>query len=51
MKKLLEDAESFCRPKLRPSGHDITKRFASDNSGAIPSNLLQILNTKCNSAY
>jgi hypothetical protein len=41
MKKLLEDAESFYRPKLRPSGHDISKRFASDNGGAIPSNLLQ----------
>lgn len=51
MKKLLEDAESFYRPKLRPSGHDISHRFASDNGGAIPSNLLQIPNTESNSAY
>jgi site-specific DNA-methyltransferase (cytosine-N4-specific) len=51
MKKLLEDAESFYRPKLRPSGHDISCRFASDNAGAIPSNLLQIPNTESNSPY
>jgi site-specific DNA-methyltransferase (cytosine-N4-specific) len=51
MKRLLEDAESFYRPKLRPSGHDISGRFASDNSGAIPSNLLQIANTESNSPY
>jgi site-specific DNA-methyltransferase (cytosine-N4-specific) len=51
MKKLLEDAESFYRPKLRPSGHDISSRFASDNGGAIPSNLLQIPNTESNSRY
>ena len=51
MKKLLEDAESFYRPKLRPSGHDISKRFASDNGGAIPSNLLRIPSTESNSPY
>jgi len=51
MKKLLQDAGSFYRPKLRPSGHDISKRFASDNGGAIPSNLLQIPNTESNSPY
>jgi hypothetical protein len=51
MKKLLEDAETFYRPKLRPSGHDISSRFASDNGGAIPSNLLQIPNTESNSPY
>jgi site-specific DNA-methyltransferase (cytosine-N4-specific) len=51
MKKLLEDAESFYRPKLRPSGHDISGRFATDNGGAIPSNLLQIPNTESNSPY
>ena len=44
-------AESFYRPKLRPSGHDISTRFASDNGGAIPSNLLQIPNTESNSPY
>ena len=51
MKKLLEDAESFYRPKLRPSGHDISRRFANNNGGAIPSNLLQIPNTESNSPY
>jgi hypothetical protein len=51
MKKLLQDAESFYRPKLRPSGHDISRRFADNNGGAIPSNLLQIPNTESNSPY
>jgi site-specific DNA-methyltransferase (cytosine-N4-specific) len=39
------------RPKLRPSGHDISANFANNNGGAIPSNLLQIPNTESNSAY
>ncbi|MBI4662196.1 MAG: site-specific DNA-methyltransferase [Verrucomicrobia bacterium] len=51
MKKLLEDAETFYRPKLRPSGHDISRRFADNNGGAIPSNLLQIPNTESNTPY
>ncbi len=51
MKKLLEDAESFYRPKLRPSGHEISGHFANNNGGAIPSNLLQIPNTESNSPY
>ena len=37
--------------KLRPSGHDISRRFADNNGGAIPSNLLQIPNTESNSPY
>lgn len=51
MQKLLQDAASFYRPKKRPSGHDISGNFASDNGGAIPSNLLQIPNTESNSSY
>jgi DNA modification methylase len=51
MQKLLQDAASFYRPKKRPSGHDISARFASNNGGAIPSNLLQIPNTESNSSY
>src|SRR5215212_4197058 len=51
MLKLLEDSEKFYTPKLRPSGHDIGKNFATDNGGAIPSNLLQISNTESNGAY
>lgn len=51
MKKLQSNPESFYKPKLRPSGHDIGKGFANDNGGAIPSNLLQIPNTESNSRY
>lgn len=51
MKMLLQDAEKFYVPKKRPSGHNISKRFAKDNGGAIPSNLLQIPNTESNSRY
>lgn len=51
MKKLLDDPAKFYNPKKRPSGHDIGKAFATDNGGAIPSNLLQIPNTESNSRY
>ena len=51
MKKLLKDPEGFYSPKVRPSGHDIGKGFATDNGGAIPSNLLQIPNTDSNGNY
>ena len=51
MKKLLEDPEGFYTPKKRPSGHDIGKSFATDNGGAIPSNLLQIPNSESNGGY
>lgn len=51
MKKLIEDPESFYKPKKRPSGHDISASFGKDNGGAIPSNLLTIPNTDSNSSY
>lgn len=51
MKKLLADPDSFYRPKVRPSGHDIGRGFAKDNGGSIPSNLLQISNTESNGQY
>lgn len=51
MKKLQKDPDAYYTPKLRPSGHDIGKGFATDNGGAIPSNLLQISNTESNSHY
>ena len=51
MQKLLEDAKRFYTPKKRPSGHDISARFAQANGGAIPSNLLEISNTESNSPY
>jgi len=39
------------KPKLRPSGHDISDKFQKDNRGAIPPNLLELANTESNSAY
>lgn len=39
------------KPKLRPSGHDISDRFGTDNGAAIPPNLLAIANTESNSPY
>jgi len=51
MKKLLDNPEKFYQPKERPSGHDISKAFANNNGGAIPSNLLQIPNTESGSRY
>ena len=51
MRKLLEDPEGFYSAKKRPSGHDISMAFGTDNGGAIPSNLLQLPNTESNSLY
>ena len=51
MKKLLSDPESFYKPKVRPSGHDISTGFAKDNGGALPSNLLHISNSESNGQY
>jgi DNA modification methylase len=51
MKKLLKDPAAFYSPKLRPSGHDISDSFGTDNGGAIPSNLLQIPNSESNGLY
>lgn len=51
MKKLIQNPEKFYTPKDRPSGHDISSGFGTDNGGAIPSNLLQISNTEATSLY
>ena len=51
MKKLIEDPDKFYKPKVRPSGHDISRAFAKDRGGAIPSNLIQIANTESNGQY
>ena len=48
MKTLLD---SGYRPKLRPSGHDISDKFVIDNGAAIPPNLIAIPNTESNSSY
>ncbi len=48
MKTLLSNGY---RPMLRPSGHDISDKFAIDNGAAIPPNLIAIPNTESNSGY
>jgi DNA modification methylase len=51
MKKLIKDPDSFYKPAIRPSGHDIGKSFGNDNGGSIPSNLLSYSNSESNSKY
>ncbi len=48
MKQLLVHG---CQSKKRPSGHDISEKFAIDNGAAIPPNLLALPNTESNDAY
>lgn len=50
MHKLLKSNGTYFKPKMRPSGHDISGNF-KDNGGAIPSNLLQIPNSESSSRY
>lgn len=39
------------KSNLRPSGHDISEKFAVDNGASIPPNLIAIPNTESNSSY
>ncbi|MBN2272036.1 MAG: site-specific DNA-methyltransferase [Sedimentisphaerales bacterium] len=39
------------KAKLRPSGHDISEKFSTDNKAAIPPNLIAVANTESNSYY
>jgi len=39
------------KPMLRPSGHDISSKFSTDNGAAIPPNLIALAHTESNSAY
>jgi site-specific DNA-methyltransferase (cytosine-N4-specific) len=48
---MLDLLENGYKAKLRPSGHDISEKFRSDNGGAIPPNLIAIPNTESNSYY
>ncbi len=48
MRELLKNGY---RAKKRPSGHDISTKFAVDNGAAIPPNLIAIANTESNSYY
>jgi hypothetical protein len=51
MRALLNDPESYYRPGVRPSEHQISSSFRVDNGGAIPPNLLQFSNTESTSHY
>lgn len=48
MKALLTNGYT---PKLRPSGHDISDKFGTDNGGSVPPNLLALANTESNGTY
>ncbi len=48
MKSLLKNGY---RAKLRPSGHDISEKFSTDNGAAIPPNLIALANTESNGTY
>lgn len=48
MKDLLKNGY---QPKMRPSGHDISEKFGTDNGAAIPPNLIAVANTESNSSY
>lgn len=48
---MLELLKRGYKDKLRPSGHDISKKFIINNGASIPPNLLAIPNTESNSAY
>ncbi len=48
MKELLRNGY---KPKLRPSGHDISDKFSANNGASIPPNLIAIPNTESNSYY
>ncbi len=48
---MLELLRNGYKAKLRPSGHDISTKFSTNNGAAIPPNVLAIPNTESNSAY
>lgn len=48
MKSLLKNGY---KAKMRPSGHDISDKFSTDNGGSIPPNVLELSNTESNSYY
>ena len=50
-KDMLRLVKRGYRAKLRPSGHNITKKFQKDLGGSIPANLLQYGNNTSNDAY
>ena len=48
MRSLLKNGYT---PKRRPSGHDISDKFARNNGGSVPPNLLAIANTESTCRY
>lgn len=48
---MLDLLKNGYKPKLRPSGHDISDKFQQDNGGAIPPNLIALANTESNGTY
>ena len=48
---MMDLLENGYHAKKRPSGHDISKKFAINNGAAIPPNLIALPNTESNGAY
>ena len=48
---MLDLLKNGYKAKLRPSGHDISEKFAKRNSGSIPPNIIISSNTDSNSRY
>jgi site-specific DNA-methyltransferase (cytosine-N4-specific) len=48
---MLDLLEHGYEAKLRPSGHDISDKFARNNGGAVPPNLIALANTESNGRY
>jgi DNA modification methylase len=48
---MIELLDKGYRAKLRPSGHDISDKFSTNNGASIPPNLIAIPNTESNSFY
>lgn len=48
---MLDLLEKGYTRRLRPSGHDISDKFGTDNGGSVPPNLLALANTESNGRY
>jgi DNA modification methylase len=48
---MLDLLQNGYEAKLRPSGHDISQKFGSNNGGSVPPNLLALANTESNGRY
>ena len=50
-KDMVRLIEKGYKPKRRPSGHNITKKFGRDHGGSIPPNLIELGNNDSNGHY